>query len=48
MKFFDSNKAMKTLIVSLVGLLFAVLSPTISAQLPNPPTPGQVGGRVLV
>lgn len=44
MKFLDSNKAVRLLAVSLMGLLFAVLSPTAFAQSPNPPTPGQVGG----
>jgi hypothetical protein len=44
MKFFDSNKAMKMLIVSLVGLLFAVLSPIAFAQALNPSTPGGIGG----
>jgi hypothetical protein len=44
MKLFESNKAVRMLIVSFLGLLFAVLSPTAFAQVPNPPTPGQVGG----
>jgi len=44
MKSFSINKTVRSLTVSLLGLLFAVLSPTIFAQIPNPVPPGQVGG----
>lgn len=44
MKFLNGNKAAKLLAVSLVGLLFAVLSPTTFAQMANPNPPTNVGG----
>lgn len=44
MRSFDGTKAVKTLTVSLLGLLLAVLSISATAQAPNPVNPGSSGG----
>ena len=44
MKSLNGTKAVRFLIASLLGLLFAVSSPFATAQVPNPTPPGNLGG----
>ena len=45
MRLFNGNKAVRSLTVTILGLLFAVLAPVFAtAQSYNPPTPGNQGG----